>query len=88
MARLVSGLSRGGDERRQAVDPVYELAVRQRDEQGEDGAQVHDEQRPHDRLVPQHQQGQSGDAGDQQQRNEPIAKTRLFEIAQGGVATS
>ena len=51
-----SRLARELHQRRRPVDPVHELAVRQRHEQRQHGAQMDDEQRRHHRLIPQHQQ--------------------------------
>ena len=53
------------EQRRGAIQPVYELAVRQRDEEGEHSAEVDDEEPWHHALVPQDEQRETRGGGEE-----------------------
>ena len=67
---------------------MHELPIRQRHEEREHGAEVHDEERAHDCPLAKSQQQKSGQAGDQQQRDERLVQAALIGIAERRVSPS
>ena len=84
--RLEPGTATVHEQRGSSIQPVHELAVRQRDKQREHGSEMDDEQPRHHRFVTQHEQREAGQRREEEQRDERFVQSVLRLVGERGVA--